>query len=127
MSKVWVVNFAGHDYRKAEKYGEVVSVTSGYVSMGSLDRVLFDVIDKLKNSSADDWLLPSGLIAVNLVAAAVWLRMHGGLRMLLWDRKYDTYRQMIATGEHIDYLIESLKNADRQSVQREEEIRSEGS
>ena len=126
MSKVWVVNFAGHDYRKAEKYGEVVSITAGYVSMGSLDRVLFDVIDKLKKSSAEDWLLPSGLIAVNLVAVAVWLRMHGELRMLLWDRKYDTYRQMKATGEHIDYLIESLSN-DQHAVRQEEEIRPEGS
>lgn len=124
MSKVWVVNFSGHDYRKAQEHGEVVPVTVGYVSLGSLDRVLFDVINKLKDSSPDDWLLPSGLIALNSIATGVWVRLHGNLRLLLWDRKDDTYRTLMADGGHIDYLIESLLQNDKDNEQTE--VRSEG-
>lgn len=119
MNKVWVVNFAGHDYRKAQEHGEVIPVTVGYVSLGSLDRVIFDVASKLKDSSADDWLLPCGLIALNAIAAGIWMRLHGNLRLLLWDRKDDAYRTLTTDAGHLDFIIESLRNEDDKRPQNE--------
>lgn len=109
MNKVYIVNFAGHNYQQAEEYGEIVPVTIGYVSLGSMDRILFDIITGIKDSSPEDWLLPSGLIPVNLMAGAIWMRMHGKLKMLLWDRKPPVgYREMKFDADHVDFLIRSL-------------------
>ncbi len=128
MSKVYIVNFAGHNYEQAEEYGEIVPVTIGYISMGSLDRILFDVITGLKNSTPEDWLLPSGLIAVNLIAGAIWMRMHGKIKILLWDRKSKKgesggrYREMKFDADHVDFLVRSLCGGGEQK----EEVRPEG-
>jgi hypothetical protein len=43
--RVFVTNFAGHDYTKAEKYGEIVWITKGYVSFHSLDRIKYRVCE----------------------------------------------------------------------------------
>jgi hypothetical protein len=59
--RVFVTNFAGHDYTAAEKYGEIVWVTKGYVSFHSLDRVKYRVCEALVGSTSEDWLLLSGI------------------------------------------------------------------
>ncbi len=104
MPTVFIVNHAGHDYSEAEKWGNLVSITSGHVSQGSLDRLLYDV-NCISKSEPIDWLLPSGLLILNVIATALWLRKHGELRLLVRDRKYSTYREMKISSSHFDYLI----------------------
>ncbi len=112
MSTVYVVNFAGHDHREAERYGDLKIITTGYISLGSLDRVLFEVVNAIKNSEEDDWLLPSGLLIINVIASAVWLRKHDKIQMLIWDRKEGGYREMKYSGPHVDYLIKGISESD---------------
>lgn len=115
MSRVWIVNFAGHDYSDAEKWGEIRPVTIGYVGQGSFDRLLYDVVNGLKDSQPDDWMLPSGLTILNVIAAAVWLKMHGELRILVFDRKAEKsdYRELKLTSSHLEYLIGSLASVNK--------------
>jgi len=108
MPKVYIVNHAGHDYSAAEKWGTLVQMTTGHVGQGSLDRMIYDGT-RLEDSEPCDWLLPSGLLVLNVIAAAYWLRKHGELRLLIRDRKYRTYREMIITSSHLDYLIRTVK------------------
>lgn len=112
MSTVYVVNFAGHDHREAEKYGDLKIITTGYISLGSLDRVLFEVVNAVKDSEETDWLLPSGLLIINVIASAVWLRKHDKIQMLIWDRKEGGYREMKYSGPHVDYLIKGISDSD---------------
>lgn len=112
MSKVWVVNFAGHDYSDAERYGDLEFITHGHIERDHFDRMLYIVAESLKDSSPDDWLLPSGLLPLNVLATAVWLEMHDSLRLLIWDFKKKGYRTMTVEETHIPSL---LRNLDRVS------------
>lgn len=118
--KVWIVNLSGHNYRNAQKWGELRPITTGYVSQGSLDRMLYDVTSSVAKSEPEDWLLPSGMLPLNILAGLAWLRKHKQVKLLLWDRKKDNgsggYREMTVTMDHIDFLLEQLSSV--------EEIRS---
>ncbi len=103
--KVYIVNHAGHDYSAAEKWGELIPITEGHVSQGSLDRLTYEVTLAINKSGPEDWLLPSGLLVLNVIASAFWLRKHGELRLLIRDRKFRTYREMVITPSHLNYLI----------------------
>lgn len=105
---VWVVNFAGHNYEPAEEFGRLDYLTHGYVSMGSLDRIFYTITEAIMETHRDDYLLLSGLIALNAIAATVWLRKHEILRLLLWDQKLKKYRPLVITADQIDRLFEKL-------------------
>lgn len=109
-STVWVVNFSGHDYSDARRFGEIDFLTKGYVSRGSLDRMLGTVAEQIAQTSPSDWLLPSGLIPLNVLAAACWFEKHNGLRLLLWDDKHNRYRTMEVGEDHIPQLLSTFGN-----------------
>lgn len=117
MSNIYIVNHAGHDYSAAEKWGTLISITTGHVSPGSLDRLLYDIALHLSKSTPSDWLLPSGFQILNVLASAFWVRKHGELKLLVRDRKFDTYREMTIKSSHFDYLIRSADaNEDAQNT-----------
>lgn len=105
---VWVVNFAGHNYEAAEEFGRLEYLTRGYVSMGSLDRLFYTVAEAVAKTEREDYLLLSGLIALNSIAAAVWLEKHRILRLLLWDQKLKKYRPLVITRDQIGTLFDKL-------------------
>lgn len=108
MSRVWIVNFAGHDYSDAERFGELDYITRGYISLGHLDRILYTVSESVAKTDESDWLLPSGLILLNALTAAVWLKKHGTLNLLVWDQKTNCYRPMTISSPQIDGLLGEL-------------------
>ena len=108
MPKVYVVNYAGHDYTAAHEWGKLVYLTVGHVPQGSLDRLMYD-ITKLNESTSEDWLLPCGLQILNVIASAYWLTKHSELRLLVRDRKNKGYREMKIAKEHLKFLIEGAK------------------
>ena len=105
MPTVFIVNHAGHDYTKAEKWGDLYHMTTGHVAQGSLDRLIYDVAVGLQRSESSDWLLPAGLLILNVIASAIWMRKHNELRVLVRDRKLNDYRELKITSDHFDYLI----------------------
>lgn len=124
--RVWIVNVAGHDYSAAKEHGELRRITDGYVSRGSLDRMLWSVVQGLKDSSAHDWLLPAGMLPLNAIAVSVWLRMHGTLRMLIYNSKHKDYDPLIITPERIDDLLNPPPKGD-DAGHRDEETPRRGS
>lgn len=107
-STVWIVNYAGHDHSTAEEYGELDFLTRGYVSMGSLDRLFYTVTEAIEKTEEEDYLLLSGLIVLNALAASVWLQRHGKVKLLLWDQKLGHYRLLTISQSQIDQLFEKL-------------------
>jgi hypothetical protein len=106
--KVWIVSFAGHDFSDAKRYGELTPVTTGYVSLESLDRLFFMVFDALKDSSPDDYLLHSGLNILNVLAGAIWWNLHESLNALVWDQKEQKYHSLSVSKEQIDDYLTAL-------------------
>lgn len=109
---VWIVNFSGHDYSDAERFGEIEFITQGYVPRDRLDRMLGTVAERIANSGPNDWLLPSGLIPLNVLAGACWLKKHDTLRLLLWDDKTNRYRTMEVGEDHIPHLLRQYGGGD---------------
>ena len=111
-STVWIVNYAGHDHSTAEEFGKLDFLTRGYVSMGSLDRLFYTVTEAIERTSPEDYLLLSGLIALNALASSIWLQRHGKVKMLLWDQKLSKYRELSYSKNQIDQLFEKLLISD---------------
>ena len=105
---VWVANWGGHDYGTAEEFGDLNFLTRGYVSLGSLDRLFYTVTQAIAKTDREDYLLFSGLLALNAVAALVWIHHHGKAKLLIWDPKLKRYRPLEINGDQIDQLFEKL-------------------
>ena len=92
MAKVWIANFAGHPYVPAEKFGELCYLTRGYVSLGNLERLVYDIVEKVADTDEEDFLLLSGLCIIGTVAATAWMLRHGRVKILHWDKKNTDYQ-----------------------------------
>jgi len=62
--KVFIINSSGHDFSKAEQFGELVTMTRGTVnkySITSMARMFQPFVDE---SSPNDYLLQSGPVVL---------------------------------------------------------------
>lgn len=109
MTKVWITNYAGHDFSPAEKYGTLEYITKGYVSFQSLDRVKYHIAESLSASSPDDYLLISGRPIISVLAVLIWFQMHHQVKILNWDQKTNTYREMLITETNLNELDTTLR------------------
>ena len=111
-SRVFITNFAGHDYEKAKPYGEFYWITKGYVSFQSLDRVKFLITEQVAKSTPEDWLLLSGTPLISVIAALVWYALHKKVKLLVFDQKGDgQYRQLIISEGNVLDLLKVMPEA----------------
>lgn len=109
--RVYVTNFAGHDYTKAERYGEIAYVTKGYVSFHSLDRIKYRICEALQGSDSEDWLLLSGIPMICVVAACYWLWKHKKVKLLIHDKRSDgDYRELVISDKNFADLYAVLNH-----------------
>lgn len=109
--KVYIANFAGHDYASAEQYGELVFITKGYISFQSLDRLKYSVVESLVDSSPRDYLLLSGTPVICAIAAVAWFHLHKEVRLLIHDKKVKdriAYREMVLNERNFHHLFAAL-------------------
>jgi hypothetical protein len=110
--RVFVTNYAGHDYSQAEKYGELVYITKGYVSFHSLDRVKYRVCEEVNKSTSEDWLLLSGIPVICVMAALYWQWKHTKVKLLVHDKKNDgEYRELLISDKNWNDLFNVLNHA----------------
>lgn len=106
---VFITNYAGHDFGKAERYGEIRWITKGYVSFQSLDRVKFLVTEQVVKSDKEDWLLLAGTPLLSVIAVLIWYAIHKQVKLLVFDRKGEKdYRELIITERNISDLLRVL-------------------
>lgn len=113
--RVFVTNYAGHDYTKAEAFGKVIPLTKGYVSFQSLDRVKFRIAETLLENEAteEDYLLFSGNSYISIVAALVWYAKHKKVKLLVHDiRDEGNYRLSTITEKNINDILRVLTGAE---------------
>lgn len=113
MSKVFVTNYAGHNYDKAKDFGEPVNITVGSVNLRSLDRVKLDIAQAIAESDPEDWLLLSGIQIIAVIASTLWLHKHKKCKMLIWERNETEgrYKTFILTTENIDELFNVISTS----------------
>lgn len=112
MSRVFVTNYAGHDLSASEKYGEVISLTRGYISFGSLDRVNYTIAEKLTqyNVTEDDYLLLSGISIICIMAAMIWYNKFKKVKLLVWDPPTKDYRLMEVNESLYETLLKEVSH-----------------
>lgn len=92
MAKVYVANLGGHDFSDAQRYGELVYLTTHGFKPKEIDRVTFELLDKLRFFDADrDYFLPVGQDLINLTALWILTQQHETFKVLYWDYKDRQY------------------------------------
>lgn len=104
--RVYVTNYAGHNYTKAESYGELRFVTQGYVNFKDRDRLVYDLATKIADSRPDDYLLLSGHLIVNIVCFQLWMTKHNRCRILSWSNRWSKYETDEYEVPHMEQVIE---------------------
>ncbi|KKK73707.1 hypothetical protein LCGC14_2891130 [marine sediment metagenome] len=82
--EVYVVNKAGHDFSKAEEYGELVFLSEGPINRYSLTAMYREFSEKLKDSSPGDFILPTGYSIMTMIAGAIFAHKHERINVLLY-------------------------------------------
>ncbi|MBT7188306.1 hypothetical protein HN911_13380 [Candidatus Bathyarchaeota archaeon] len=87
--KVFIINSSGHDFSKAEKFGELVVMTEGTVNKYSITSMARNFQPFIEESQPDDFLLQSGPVVLSMIAASMFAEKHGILNLLLWRSEED--------------------------------------
>lgn len=83
-TKVYIVNKAGHDFSRAEEFGELIYLSEGPINRYSLTAMYRTFHEGLKDSRKDDYILPTGYSIMTMVAAVIFSNMHGKINILLY-------------------------------------------
>lgn len=90
-NRVYVTNAGGHDFEPAKQYGSFVPLTKGNINPTHTDRITLDMLEVLKNSSPDDYLLLSGHPVTVLIATSIMFTLHGKIKFLVWNKHTSDY------------------------------------
>lgn len=91
MSKVFVINQSGHDFSKAEKYGELVFLSEGKINPFKVNNMYRQFSSKMDNCQPDDYILVTGLSQLCMIAAGIQVHKHGKVNMLIYSSRDDDY------------------------------------
>lgn len=108
---VYIVNKAGHDFSNAEKYGELVPVTTGNINIARPDRDLFNISQILDNfDSSSDYLLLSGNVLANAMCVAVLAySQKTPIQLLVYDAKSQEYHNHNLYLDHIKNEVKFIR------------------
>lgn len=91
MTTIYIVNSAGHNFSEAERFGQVEVLTEGKVNIFSTERIKGELEEGLRNVGKDDYLLLSGNVVLNVLAALIMKEKTGVINMLIYDAARKTY------------------------------------
>jgi len=92
-SKVYVTNNSGYPYEKAERFGELIFLTRGYMYYNKIDEVIKKLGNIIDEASEDDYLCLSGNNFICALAFHLWAKEHQICRVLHWDQDAKDYKQ----------------------------------
>lgn len=98
---VWVTNWGGHPYSKAERYGRLLALTKGTVNPFKPDRIAYVVGLMLKQADEEDYLLISGLPVVVGLIMAMWLSKFKKVKLLQWSIREQDYEPVTLYAETV--------------------------
>lgn len=84
MSKVYITNKSAHDFSSAASYGRFIFLSEGSINRYATNLMYRRFMEVLQDSKPDDYLLPTGLSTMNLIAATIFALKHRRLNLLLF-------------------------------------------
>jgi hypothetical protein len=85
--KVYVPNRSVHDFSPAESYGQLIYLTEGKLDPYATSKYHRIFSEAMKDSDPEDYILLTGLNAVNVVAAHIMTKLHGRVNLLLFKSR----------------------------------------
>lgn len=84
--KVYIPNRGGHNYKLAEKYGDLVFVTAGTLDKFDLDKYKSAALLAMEDARQEDYLLISSLASICCVCTAILIHRFGRVNLLIFRR-----------------------------------------
>lgn len=84
MSTVFVVNKGIHDHSDALRFGELVYLTEGAINRYGTSNMFREFLPKLSESKPEDYILPTGLTIMNIIAGSIFVKLHDRLNLLIF-------------------------------------------
>ncbi len=84
LPKIYIPNAGGHDFSKAEVFGELVKLSEGLFPLSSLGAMIRLFTPIVKNSSPNDYILICGPTTMNLILGGLFILKHHRLNLLIW-------------------------------------------
>lgn len=86
---IYIPNKGAHDFAPAEEWGTLCFMSEGPLNRYAVTQMHRIFTEHLCTSESDDYLLPTSLGVMNLVACSIFAHKHGRLNLLLFkDGKY---------------------------------------
>lgn len=105
--RVYVVADTGHDFSAAGEKGDLTFMFDGKINVFASDKLCQDIVEAVKDSSPDDYLIPSGNALAACVAFAALMERHGKVNTLIYSFKNEIYetrtvrKKQLTTAEEV--------------------------
>lgn len=94
-AKVFVSNFSGYQYNKAERFGSIIYMTHGFVPLNDIGEIRQKLQNFIDQSSSSDYLILSGHNLLCALVSILWREKHGFVNILHYDKKLDDYKHHV--------------------------------
>ena len=84
MTTVYIINKGIHDHSDAERFGELVYLSEGAINRYATSNMYREFMERLRISQSCDYLLPTGLTIMNVIACSIFVLLHGRLNLLIF-------------------------------------------
>lgn len=82
---VYVVNKSNHDFSLAERHGELKFLSEGLLRKRNVNFMARKFLDELRDSRDEDFVLPTSLTIMSIVACVCFVMKHCRLNLLIFD------------------------------------------
>ena len=88
--RVYILSDGGHDYRAAERFGDLVICSEGQLHKDDISQMYRILTDSLADAREDDFILVSSLTSLCMVASAIMANRFGQVHLLIYkDGRYE--------------------------------------
>jgi hypothetical protein len=84
MASVFIVNKSSHDFSAAKHHGELIFLSEGPMNRYATNSMVREFGEAMKDSTAEDYIVPCSLNVMNSIACAIFAHKHGRLNLLLF-------------------------------------------
>jgi len=89
--KVFIPNKSYHDFSSARRFGELIFLTEGFQDRHKINDQYRRIVEKMKDAGPGDYLLISGPITLNAIAASIMAYRFGRITYLVYDAETGRY------------------------------------
>ena len=104
INRVFVANFQEKSFEPAERFGEVIFITTGFVRLNDMEAVRAKIAKYVELSRPTDFVIFLGPSVINTMLAVLWFHKHGYINVLSWDNKRKDYNHFVVGVNEIQTL-----------------------